>query len=97
MLEAFGKEIRILGVRLIEDDLFAFRKSRFRIDLAGGNGDALIQFFPVLVAFTVHFLKLLLQVRIDGGVEQLLEERFPLIGGGIEDFQKVTLGDHDGR
>ena len=32
---------------------------------------------------------------MQGGVEQLLEQGLALVGGGVEDFQKIPLGNHD--
>ncbi|MBQ6316801.1 MAG: hypothetical protein IJI13_04690, partial [Oscillospiraceae bacterium] len=45
-------------------------------------------------AASVHVLQPELQVLEYGGVEQLLEQLPPVVGGGVEDLQKIPLGDH---
>ena len=90
----FLQQGRIFGVFLIEGDHFFFGKSGFWIDLFSGKAQAQVHLLLLLVAGAVHFLQFFLHGFIKAGVEQLLEKALAFVGGGIEDFQKIPLGDH---
>ena len=94
MCQAFQELIGIFRVRSIECDIIPLREIRLRIDFTGGNGDLLLQSVLLLDTVTVHVLQFPLQVCVDRGVEQLLKQRLPIVGGSIENLQKISLGDH---
>ena len=93
-LQTLCQQIAVLWIPLVFLQDFPLRIFRLRADPARRQADPVFQILLLLPAGAVHFLQLPLQVGIDSRVEQLLKQLLSFVGGGVQNLQKVALGDH---